>query len=205
MGIVDALGADDRALEHLQVLVVGGNEDVHGRQLACRRAAQARGVTIRLMAAIGPARHHEQAEEVVEDEQELGAKARPDPKLPGHAEAIDLEGRTDPPGKIAQQQDGPAQRHEAARPGAIMRQRRRDGEKQADHEGQRGRSGAEPHGYVPLGPPRAPGAIPTRTWAAVPHGRGGGLRWTAPAPSWATAWRRLSVSRSRAAATRSAS
>jgi hypothetical protein len=39
IGVVDALGADYRALEDLQVLVVGGNENVHRRQLASRRAA----------------------------------------------------------------------------------------------------------------------------------------------------------------------
>ena len=155
IGIVDALGADDRALEDLQILVVGGNKHVDRRQLARRRAAQARGVIIRLVAAIGPARHHQKAEEIVEDKQQLGDETRPDPQLPGPAEALHLEGCIEPPGKIAQEKGGAAQRHEAARPGAIMRQRWRYGEKHADHEGQRGRSRARPH-RMRLSPPAPP-------------------------------------------------
>ena len=143
--VVHALGGDDRALQHLETLVVGRNEDVHGRQLVCRSASQARGVMIRLAASIGPARHHQKAEEVVEDQEQLGDETRPDPKLPGHAEALYLKGFTQPPSKIAQEQGGPAECHEAARPRAIMRQRRRYREENADHEDQRGRSRAGPH------------------------------------------------------------
>jgi hypothetical protein len=82
-------------------------------------------VIIRLAASIGPARHHQKAEEIVEDQQQLSDETRPDPKLPRHAEALDLKGLTQPPSKIAQEQRGPAEGHEAARPRAIMRQRRR--------------------------------------------------------------------------------
>ena len=208
VGIIDALGADDRALEDLQILVIRGNKDVHRGQLAHGRAAQARVVAIRLVAAIGPARHHQKAEEVVEDEQQLGNETRPDPKLPGHAQALDLEGFSEPPNKIAHEKGGPAQRHEAARPGAIVRQRRRDGEKDADHEDQRGRSRAGPHGMRlrPTGDAptaaRRVGGGPHVEVGAGTHEPGSGPRSPPLVTSRATAWGQVRVSSSRPAATR---
>ena len=74
----------------------------------------------------------------------------------GAQRGLGVEGCSEPPSDIAQEKGGPTQRHEAARPGPIMRERRRDGEQDADHEDQRGRSRAEPH-RMRLRPSRAEG------------------------------------------------